>query len=94
MAGETVLKNSVKYGLTLLSSVFIPGSGYVYLGIPTRGLMMLMWMFAFAFITYQVTQPDLSFLWRISGGLFVWVISLIDIARRARTRWSKSKLSG
>lgn len=81
-------KTKLKRWLTVLSSILVPGSGYVYLGLPQRGLTMLMWMFAFAFITYHVTPPDLAFLWKISGGLLIWVVSILDVERRSRNRWN------
>lgn len=84
----TLNKDRIKYWLTIVSSIVVPGSGYVYIGLPARGLIMLMWMFAFAFITYQLTSPDMAFIWRISGGLLVWVISILDVWKRARQHWN------
>lgn len=80
-------KDKLKYYLTILSSILVPGSGYVFLGLSVRGLIMLMWMFAFAFITYQLTAPDMAFIWRISGGLMIWVVTILDVQKRARRQW-------
>ena len=80
-------KDKLKYYLTILSSILVPGSGYVYLGLPVRGLTMLMWMFAFAFITHRLTPPDMAFIWKISGGLMIWVLTILDVQKRARRHW-------
>lgn len=80
-------KNGIKVWLTVVSSIAIPGSGYVYLGMAQRGLTMLLWMLAFGYITYQVTPPSLPFTARISGGLLIWVLSVLDAEKKAKKHW-------
>jgi hypothetical protein len=81
---ESLNKDGIKLWLTILSSVAVPGSGYVFIGLPKRGLTMIMWMVAFAFITYHLTPGDISFVGKISGGLFIWVLSILDVEKQAK----------
>lgn len=67
--------------LALLCSVIIPGSGYVILGRPFRGLLMLFWMVIFGYITFSLAKPETSFIGKFSGGIAVWALSLLEISR-------------
>lgn len=80
-------KNGIKVWLTIVSSIAVPGSGYVYLGMAQRGLTMLLWMLAFGYITYQVTPPSLYFTARIGGGILIWILSVLDVERKAKRHW-------
>jgi hypothetical protein len=82
------LKDEIKLWLTILSSVAVPGSGYVFIGLPARGLMMIMWMVAFTFISYHLTPADMSFIGKISGGLLIWVVSVLDVEKKAKKYWN------
>lgn len=82
----TKKKRSYKRGrylryLPLLSTILIPGSGYVFLGRPMRGLVMLFWMIIFGYLTFMISSPEISFIGRISGGLAVWMLSVIEVYR-------------
>jgi hypothetical protein len=81
---ESLNKDGIKLWLTILSSVVVPGSGYVLIGLPKRGLTMIMWMVAFAFITYHLTPVNISFVGKISGGILVWVLSVLDVEKKAK----------
>jgi hypothetical protein len=72
----------------LLASFVIPGSGYVLLARPMRGLVMIFWMIIFGYITFQLTSQSISFVGRYAGGIAVWVISILEvysISRKKRT---------
>lgn len=73
--------------LVLLSSILLPGSGYALSGQPGRGLTMQMFMIALAFVTWHLAPPAASFAGRLSGGLFVYALSLPESYRLARLRW-------
>jgi len=82
----TKKKSSYKRGrylkyLPLLITIVIPGSGYVFLGRPMRGLVMLFWMIIFGYLTFMISSPEISFIGRISGGLAVWMLSVIEVYR-------------
>jgi len=44
-------------------------------------------MVAFAFITYHLTPASISFVGKVSGGLFIWVLSVLDVEKRAKKYW-------
>lgn len=63
----------------IIAAMIIPGSGYLFLSRPMRGLLMLFWMCIFAYITFQLTTPQISVIGRYSGGIAVWVISVLEV---------------
>lgn len=69
-----------------LSSVVIPGSGFVWLGKPIRGLMYVVWMLFFGLLTYQATSPHISPLGRYAGAFAIWMLSLVELARLLRPK--------
>ncbi|MBI9010984.1 MAG: hypothetical protein JEZ08_02040 [Clostridiales bacterium] len=81
------MKNKHKVFAVVLLSMVMPGSGYVLLGKSVRGLMMLMWMFMFGYITYKLTTVDISLIGRLSGGLGVWTISVVETHKLAQKTW-------
>jgi hypothetical protein len=72
------IDSKVKFWILVLSAAIVPGSGYVITGKSVRGLLMLMWMFIFAFITYHLTDSSIPFLVRFSGGFVVWILTVIE----------------
>lgn len=81
------MKNKHKVFAVVLLSMVMPASGYVLLGKSVRGLMMLMWMFMFGYITYKLTTVDISLIGRLSGGLGVWTISVVETHKLAQKTW-------
>lgn len=76
--------------LVVLISFVIPGSGYVILGKPVRGLMMVFWMILFGFITFNLTSEDISFIGRVSGGIAIWTLSLVEVYRIAKNGYARN----
>ena len=76
----------MKRWLPVAAAVAIPGSGHVLLGRPARGLVFLFWMVIFGYITFHLTTETTSLLGRLSGGIGVWVISVLEAYRLARKR--------
>jgi len=72
--------------LVLLSSLLLPGSGYVLCGQPKRGFTMQLFMIVLAFVTWHLAPPSASFIGKLSGGLFVYALSLPDSFRMAKVR--------
>ena len=71
--------------VTLMAFV-LPGSGQWLNGAPIRGMIMQFSMLLGAYLTYQLTTPEISLVGRLAGGLLVWVFSIVDangIAKRA-----------
>ncbi len=84
---NNLLKEKCFIYFTVGLTMIIPGSGYVMLNKPTRGLFMNLWMFAFGYITYRLTSPDISFIGRLAGGFAIWTISVVEVYRLACKRW-------
>jgi hypothetical protein len=69
-----------------LSSVVVPGSGFVLLGRPARGLMYVVWILFFGILTYKATTPHISMIGRLSGGIAIWALSLVELHRLLKAR--------
>ena len=77
--------------VTLMAFV-LPGSGQVLNGAPARGVIMQFGMIFMAYITFQITTPDISLIGRAAGGLLVYVFSVVDangIAKRRVSAWER-----
>jgi hypothetical protein len=72
--------------MLVLAALIVPGSGYVITGKSVRGLLMLMWMFIFAFITYHLTDSSIPVLVRLSGGFIIWILSVIETWKTGKRR--------
>ena len=69
-----------------LASVIVPGSGFVLLGKPGRGLMYVVWMLFFGFLTFKATSPQISLIGRYAGGIAIWALSLVELYRLLKIR--------
>ena len=81
-----LIDSKVKLWMLVVSAVIVPGSGYVITGRSVRGLLVLMWMFIFAFITYHLTDSSIPNLVRFSGGFIVWILSVIETWKTGKKR--------
>ena len=72
--------------LPVAAALIIPGAGHVLLGKSTRGLLMLCWMVIFGYLTFHLSSPHVSFLGRISGGVAIWVLSVLEVYRLSHPR--------
>jgi len=63
----------------VMAAILVPGSGYVLLSRPMRGLVMIFWMCIFGYTTFQLSSADISVIGRYSGGIAVWVISVLEV---------------
>jgi len=71
---------------TIFLAAAIPGAGHVILGRPMRGLIFVFWMVIFGYITYHLTNETVSLIGRISGGLAVWIISILEVSKISKTQ--------
>ncbi len=67
--------------LLMVAALLIPGSGHVLLGRPMRGLLLLFWMCILAFVTFRLSNETISIVGRFSGGIAVWVLSVLEVSR-------------
>ncbi len=70
----------------LAVAIVLPGMGHALVGQSKRGFTMQMFMILLAMITWHLTTPATSLVGRLSGGLFVYAISIPDAYRLARLR--------
>ena len=78
VAPKGVLKKPRPVWFVTLMAFVLPGSGQVFNGSPARGVIMQFGIIFAAFISYQLTTPDISPLGRMAGGLLVYVFSIVD----------------
>jgi len=77
--------------LVLAAAILLPGAGHILTGRAARGLTLQLFMLTLGFVTWQLTTPQHSLLGRLSGGLFVYALSIPDAYRSARLRWTQWK---
>jgi hypothetical protein len=75
--------------LVLLIAAVAPGSGHWAAGNIQRGVMFAWFMIVLGWITWRITGPEVNPIARLSGGIFVYTISILDAYRIARFRWAR-----
>ena len=70
--------------LVLAVAAVLTGGGQVMNREPLRGLTFVLFALALGGATFMTAPPEASFVGRISGGLFVHAMAMIDAYRRAR----------
>ncbi|MHB8077070.1 hypothetical protein [Desulfosporosinus fructosivorans] len=70
----------------VVAAFLLPGSGYVMLARPMRGLVMIFWMCIFGYITFRLSSANISLIGRFSGGIAVWVISVLEVHHLTRKK--------
>lgn len=73
--------------LILGVAVVLPGVGQVLNNQVNRGLLFLFTMIALGYVTYHLSTPEISWVGRYAGGLFIYALSLMDAYKWARVRW-------
>lgn len=73
--------------LVMVVSAFLTGMGQVMNGQPNRGLMMAFTALSLAWVSYNLTTPEHSFVGRYAGGFMIHAIAFMDAFRVARFRW-------
>ena len=84
--GGTRAEKAMNPKLVLLIALVLPGVGQVVNRMPTRGLMFVFYVILLGVVTYNLTTPDHSFVGRFSGGIFVYVLSVLDAYKWALYR--------
>lgn len=85
-ATDRIIKSAAGPYLVLAAATLLPGAGHVLVGEPRRGLTMQMFILLLAIITWHLTSPAQSLVGRLSGGLFVYALSVLEAYRLARLR--------
>jgi len=72
--------------LVLAVAIVLPGMGQVLNRQPLRGLIFVFFIILLGAFTLKTAAPDVSFIGKISGGLFVWAMAIFDAYRTACIR--------
>lgn len=82
--------------LVLTVAILLPGVGQVLNRQPVRGLVFVFFAVLLGGFTLKTAAPDVSFVGKISGGLFVWAMAILDAYKFARIRravWEQKAVS-
>jgi hypothetical protein len=72
--------------LVLVAAILLVGSGQVWNRQPLRGMMFLFFMVLLGGFTLMTAAPEVSWVGKLSGGLFVYAMSILDAYKTARIR--------
>ena len=74
--------------LVLATALVLPGMGQVLNRQPMRGLIFVCFVVLLGGFTLKTAAPEVSFVGKVSGGLFVWAMAVLDAYKTARIRHS------
>lgn len=80
--------------LVLAVAAVLPGMGQVMNRQPLRGLIFVFFILLLGAFTLKTAAPDVSFVGKIAGGLFVWAMAMMDAYKTARLRhavWTQAQ---
>ena len=72
--------------VVLASAVVLIGSGQVWNRQPLRGLTFIFFALLLGGFTLMTADPTTSWVGKLSGGLFVYAMSILDAYKTARIR--------
>ena len=72
--------------LILAVAIVLPGMGQVLNRQPVRGLIFVCFAVLLGAFTLKTAAPEVSFVGKVSGGLFVWAMAVLDAYKTARIR--------
>ncbi|MEO7344792.1 MAG: hypothetical protein ABIU85_08140 [Methylotenera sp.] len=81
-----VLQQPMNPKLVLLIAILLPGMGQVINNAPKRGFFMACFMIILGLITFNLSQPNISMVGRLAGGIFIYAISIMDAYYWAKYR--------
>lgn len=82
--------------LVLAVAIMLPGMGQVLNRQPVRGLVFVCFAVLLGGFTLKTAAPDVSFVGKVSGAIFVWAMAILDAYRFARIRravWERDAVS-
>lgn len=79
--------------LVLLIAILLPGMGQVINNAPKRGFFMACFVIILGLITFNLSQPNISMVGRLAGGIFIYAISIMDAYYWSRYRTELFKQS-
>lgn len=72
--------------LVLAVAIILPGVGQVLNRQPVRGLIFVCFAILLGAFTLKTAAPEVSFVGKMAGGLFVWAMAVLDAYKTARIR--------
>ncbi len=72
--------------VVLAAAIVLPGTGQVMNRQPLRGLGFLFFILLLGGFTLKTAGADVSVVGKLSGGIFVWAMSIYDAYKQARIR--------
>jgi hypothetical protein len=72
--------------LVLAVALVLPGVGQVLNRQPMRGLVFVCFAILLGAFTLKTAAPEVSFVGKMAGGLFVWAMAVFDAYKVARIR--------
>jgi hypothetical protein len=72
--------------LVLAVALVLPGVGQVLNRQPVRGLIFVFFAVLLGAFTLKTAAPEVSFVGKMAGGLFVWAMAVLDAYKTARIR--------
>lgn len=70
----------------LVAAAVLPGAGQALNAAPARGLTMVAFMFVLGFVTFKLAAPGISIVGQFAGGIFIYLLSVLDAYYWARYR--------
>jgi hypothetical protein len=72
--------------VVLVVALILPGMGQVLNRQPVRGLVFVCFSILLGGFTLKTAAPEVSFVGKLAGGLFVWAMAAFDAYKTARIR--------
>ncbi len=80
------MKPPINARLVLAVALILPGMGQVLNRQPVRGLVFVCFAVLLGAFTLKTAAPDVSFVGKVSGAIFVWAMAVLDAYKTARIR--------
>jgi hypothetical protein len=74
--------------LVLVVALALPGVGQVLNRQPVRGLGFVCFAVLLGAFTLKTAAPEVSFVGKLSGAIFVWAMAVLDAYKTARIRYA------
>lgn len=71
----------------LLTAILLPGMGQVLNETPQRGFFMACFMIILGLISFNLAAPEISWVGKLAGGIFIYALSIMDAYYWARYRF-------
>ena len=83
--------------LVLAVALLLPGMGQVLNRQPVRGLVFVCFAVLLGGFTLKTAAPDVSFVGKLSGAIFVWAMAVLDDYKTAKIKdavWQHAQRNG